>query len=110
MSQPQVQDQMQHTVISGDGTTIAYWRSGRGRPLVLVHGTTADHTRWRTMLRLFESGASLCNPTAPRASQSHRTWPRPRAVEVQRALDRENEPQRNTPIRCSLLWWTQSAL
>jgi pimeloyl-ACP methyl ester carboxylesterase len=31
------------TVISKDGTTIAYWRSGKGPPLVLVHGTTADH-------------------------------------------------------------------
>lgn len=38
------------SVSSADGTTIAYERSGRGAPLVLVHGTTADHTRWRPIL------------------------------------------------------------
>jgi pimeloyl-ACP methyl ester carboxylesterase len=34
-------------VISTDGTPIAYERSGAGPPLVLVHGTTIDHTQWR---------------------------------------------------------------
>ncbi|WP_338727702.1 alpha/beta hydrolase [Haladaptatus sp. DJG-WS-42] len=34
------------TVTSADGTTIAYEKTGHGPPLVLVHGTTADHTRW----------------------------------------------------------------
>ncbi|WP_331235944.1 alpha/beta fold hydrolase [Natronorarus salvus] len=33
-------------VTSADGTEIAYERTGSGPPLVLVHGTTADHTRW----------------------------------------------------------------
>jgi pimeloyl-ACP methyl ester carboxylesterase len=37
-------------VPSRDGTEIAYWTSGDGRPLVLVHGTPADHTRWRPLL------------------------------------------------------------
>ena len=37
--------QLDH-VVSTDGTPIAVWRSGEGPPLVLVHGTTADHTRW----------------------------------------------------------------
>jgi pimeloyl-ACP methyl ester carboxylesterase len=31
-----------------DGVRIAVFRSGTGRPLVLVHGATADHTTWRT--------------------------------------------------------------
>lgn len=31
---------------SRDGTTIGIRRSGSGPPLLLVHGTTADHTRW----------------------------------------------------------------
>ena len=38
------------TVTSTDGTTIAYERTGSGPPLVLVHGTTADHTRWEPIL------------------------------------------------------------
>jgi pimeloyl-ACP methyl ester carboxylesterase len=33
-------------VTSKDGTTIGYQRNGAGPPLLLVHGTTADHTRW----------------------------------------------------------------
>lgn len=38
------------TVTSADGTPIAYERTGSGPPLVLVHGTTADHTRWEPVL------------------------------------------------------------
>ncbi|NIO41849.1 MAG: alpha/beta fold hydrolase [Burkholderiales bacterium] len=36
------------TVTSGDSTRIAFWRSGAGPPLLLVHGATYDHTTaWR---------------------------------------------------------------
>lgn len=36
------------TVTSKDGTRIAYWRSGAGPPLLLVHGMVADHsTTWQ---------------------------------------------------------------
>ena len=35
-----------HKAISKDGTTIGYFRKGEGPSLLLVHGTTADHTRW----------------------------------------------------------------
>jgi pimeloyl-ACP methyl ester carboxylesterase len=38
------------TITSNDGTRIAYWRGGSGPPMVLVHGTTADHTRWARVL------------------------------------------------------------
>ena len=38
------------TVVSTDGTPIAVWRSGDGPPLVLVHGATADHTRWAPVM------------------------------------------------------------
>jgi pimeloyl-ACP methyl ester carboxylesterase len=44
---------MQH-VISSDGTRIAMHRSGSGPPLLLVHGTTADHTRWAQVVPAFE--------------------------------------------------------
>ena len=36
---------LSHTT-SRDGTAIVYWTTGEGPPLVLVHGTSADHTRW----------------------------------------------------------------
>jgi pimeloyl-ACP methyl ester carboxylesterase len=38
------------TVRSRDGTLIAFKRSGAGPPLVLVHGSTADHSRWDPLL------------------------------------------------------------
>jgi len=39
---------------SKDGTRIACFKSGSGTPLVLVHGTTADHSRWAPVLAAFE--------------------------------------------------------
>jgi pimeloyl-ACP methyl ester carboxylesterase len=45
---------MVEQVLSKDGTSIAVWRSGVGPPLVLVHGTTADHSRWAPVLPAFE--------------------------------------------------------
>jgi pimeloyl-ACP methyl ester carboxylesterase len=44
---------MEH-VISKDGTPIAYERSGAGPALVLVHGTTTDHTHWLPLLPKLE--------------------------------------------------------
>lgn len=41
-------------VTSADGTRIAYWTTGEGPPLVLVHGTTADHTRWAPVMPYLE--------------------------------------------------------
>jgi pimeloyl-ACP methyl ester carboxylesterase len=41
-------------VVSRDGTEIAWWTSGEGPPLVVVHGTPADHTRWRPLLPYLE--------------------------------------------------------
>jgi pimeloyl-ACP methyl ester carboxylesterase len=46
-------------VVSRDGTAIAYWTSGVGSPLVLVHGMTADHTRWRPLLPYLEPHATV---------------------------------------------------
>lgn len=38
------------TVTSRDGTVIGFETVGEGPPMVLVHGTTADHTRWAPVL------------------------------------------------------------
>lgn len=37
-------------VVSRDGTELAYWAVGDGPPVLLVHGATADHTRWGPIL------------------------------------------------------------
>lgn len=42
------------TITSADGTPVAFERTGSGPPLVLVHGTTSDHTAWRVVLPDFE--------------------------------------------------------
>jgi pimeloyl-ACP methyl ester carboxylesterase len=41
-------------ILSVDGTPIACWRSGEGPPLLLVHGTAADHARWAPVLPALE--------------------------------------------------------
>jgi pimeloyl-ACP methyl ester carboxylesterase len=51
---------LQETVTSADGTPIACWRSGEGPPLVLVHGTAADHGRWSPVLPAFEERFAVC--------------------------------------------------
>jgi pimeloyl-ACP methyl ester carboxylesterase len=50
----------QESVTSKDGTPIAYWQSGQGPPLVLVHGTAADHGRWAPVLPAFEERSTVC--------------------------------------------------
>jgi len=46
---------MMRVAISRDGTRIAFWRSGSGPPLLLVHATMADHaTTWRSVLPALE--------------------------------------------------------
>jgi len=42
------------TVMTEVGTPLAYWLCGNGPPLVLVHGTAADHSRWRPVLPALE--------------------------------------------------------
>jgi pimeloyl-ACP methyl ester carboxylesterase len=39
-------------VTSSDGTRIAYWRSGEGPPLVVVHGATSAHWSFRFVVPL----------------------------------------------------------
>jgi pimeloyl-ACP methyl ester carboxylesterase len=46
--------QVMETIVSNDGTLIAYQRSGTGAPLVLVHGTLSSHGGWATILPKLE--------------------------------------------------------
>lgn len=66
-------------VVSRDGTQIAYWTSGEGPPLVLVHGTTADHTRWGPLLPYLEPHATVHaidrRAAAPAATGRITSWP-----------------------------------
>lgn len=48
-------------ITSKDGTLIAFWKSGVGRPLLLVHGTTADHRRWNPIIPHFEQYFTVYN-------------------------------------------------
>jgi pimeloyl-ACP methyl ester carboxylesterase len=41
-------------ITSKDGTVIGFRRSGAGKPLLLVHGATADHSRWSPISSRFE--------------------------------------------------------
>jgi pimeloyl-ACP methyl ester carboxylesterase len=50
----------QTSVTSKDGTPIACWVSGEGPPLVLVHGTSADHVRWGPVLPAFQEHFTVC--------------------------------------------------
>lgn len=47
------------TVVSKDGTTISFWMSGQGPPLVLVHGTVSNHTTWDRVLPLLGEHRTL---------------------------------------------------
>jgi pimeloyl-ACP methyl ester carboxylesterase len=46
-------------VVSPDGTMIAVFVSGQGRPLVVVPGTTSDHTTWRLVVPLLETAVAV---------------------------------------------------
>ena len=43
-------------ITSKDGTPIACWQCGAGMPLLLVHGTTGDHSAWLSVLAQLDHG------------------------------------------------------
>jgi pimeloyl-ACP methyl ester carboxylesterase len=47
------------TATSRDGTPIAFHVSGNGPPVVLVHGTTADHSRWARVKQALEGDFTI---------------------------------------------------
>jgi pimeloyl-ACP methyl ester carboxylesterase len=46
-------------VVSSDGTKIAYWTSGGGPPLLIVHGTSGVHERFAPLLPYLEPHATV---------------------------------------------------
>ncbi len=46
-------------VVSRDGTEIAYWTSGDGPPLLIVHGTSGSHERFAPLLPHLEPHATV---------------------------------------------------
>jgi pimeloyl-ACP methyl ester carboxylesterase len=46
-------------VVSRDGTKIAYWTSGDGPPLLIVHGTSGSHDRFAPLLPHLEPHATV---------------------------------------------------
>jgi len=46
-------------ILSNDGTTIAYERSGSGQPLVMVHGTISSHGTWVPVLPALEENFTV---------------------------------------------------
>ena len=51
--------QVLERAISRDGTTIGFRRSGHGPGLVLLHGTSADASRWETLLPQLGAAATV---------------------------------------------------
>lgn len=50
---------MMSRVVSRDGTEIAYWTSGEGPPLLVVHGTSGSHERFAPLLPYLEPHATV---------------------------------------------------
>jgi pimeloyl-ACP methyl ester carboxylesterase len=46
-------------VVSADGTEIAYWATGQGPPLLLVHGSAGIHERFEPLLPYLEPHATV---------------------------------------------------
>lgn len=54
-TQGKKEENSMYKVTSKDGTEIGFIKKGNGPALILVHGTTADHTRWLPIIPYFEN-------------------------------------------------------
>lgn len=95
-----------HTATSRDGTRFAFWRSGTGRPLLLVHGMVADHTTtWRYVLPQLEQRFTV-HAMDPRGRGDSRDGPahrEPAAAHHLRGRSSQRgerlQPRRSRPAR-----------
>jgi pimeloyl-ACP methyl ester carboxylesterase len=83
------------TVKSADGTSIGYTRTGKGPPLVLVHGISADAARWAPVMSALEETYTVhaMDRRGRGSSGEHAAYALPREFEDVAALvDAIGEP------------------
>ena len=95
-------------VMSPDGTRIAVFVSGHGRPLVVVPGTTSDHTTWRLLAPLLETPPPFTRSTDG-AEEPAVTTPTTRWTRSTPTSQRSSTPQPRPGEARSTCWATPSA-
>lgn len=55
LQSPEMEEHTMEKVVSKDGTEIGFIKKGNGPALLLVHGTTAEHSRWLPIIPHFEN-------------------------------------------------------
>src|SRR6476660_4701433 len=50
---------MSRFATSVDGTRIAYWRSGSGPMVLIVHGAGGDHTPWAPLVAMLSPSCTV---------------------------------------------------
>ena len=91
--------------VSIDGTRIAIWSGGVGPPLVLVHGSMADHTTFARLVPLLEPRVTVhvldrrgrgLSDDGPKYTIEHEYADIAAVVDM--TADRSGEPSRSTAI------------
>src|SRR5690606_37681421 len=59
MHENRLRAQVSGTLERTDGAVLRWWRSGRGEPLVLVHGSFDDHNGWTPVLPMLTQHADV---------------------------------------------------
>jgi pimeloyl-ACP methyl ester carboxylesterase len=76
MNDYRLRAQVSGTLERSDGAVLRWWRSGRGEPLVLVHGSFDDHNVWTPVLPMLTRHADVI--TYDRRGHSLSSCPRGR--------------------------------